>query len=461
MIKTLTPTTGSTIACPQADIPSAAQSCRHTPGQPGSLSAPNLATPADQPVIIAKLEECPIDQLIPYHNNPRTHSQAQIRQIMASIQEFGFINPLLIAADHTVIAGHGRLQAARQLHMQTLPVIVLDHLTEAQCHALAIVDNQLPLNAGWDEEMLRRELALLQSEAYNLDLLGFDAAELKRVLAACDATQDLADAEAIPALPEVPVSAVGDLWMLGDHRLLCGDATCREALDTVLAGQTADMVFTDPPYNVGYEGKTAQKLTIFNDALGERFYEFLRSVCAHLIAVCRGAIYICMSSSELHTLYRAFSEAGGHWSTFLIWSKQHFTLGRSDYQRQYEPILYGWVQGGGHYWCGARDQADIWEIPRLMANREHPTAKPVELVERAIGNSSRPGATVLDPFAGSGTTLIACQRLQRTACLIEIDPRYADVICQRWQRFSGQAAVRQRDGRPFDQLVRDRQQAAA
>jgi DNA modification methylase len=189
--------------------------------------------------------------------------------------------------------------------------------------------------------------------------------------------------------------------------------------------------------------------------LGEGFYEFLREACTHLITVCRGAIYVCMSSSELHTLYQAFTSAGGHWSTFLIWAKHHFTLGRSDYQRQYEPILYGWREGSKHYWCQARHQGDVWMIPRPMANREHPTMKPVELVERAVDNSSRRGDTVLDPFAGSGTTLIACQRLNRRACLIELDPRYVDVICQRWQQYSGKPAIREADGRAFAEVEKN------
>ena len=179
------------------------------------------------------------------------------------------------------------------------------------------------------------------------------------------------------------------------------------------------------------------------------------------MALCDGAIYVCMSSSELHTLFQAFTDAGGHWSTFVIWAKHHFTLGRSDYQRQYEAILYGWRQGADHYWCGARDQGDVWCIPRPMANRQHPTMKPVELVERAVRNSSRMGNTVLDPFAGSGTTLIACQRLQRRACLIELDPCYVDVICQRWQQFSGQAAVLEGDRRPFPEIAQERRQQAA
>jgi DNA modification methylase len=200
---------------------------------------------------------------------------------------------------------------------------------------------------------------------------------------------------------------------LGEHRLLCGDAAQRADLDTVLAGEPSRMVFTDPPYNVAYEGKTSRKLRLANDALGGQFQEFLRQACTQLMEVCRGAIYICMSSAELHTLHQAFTAAGGHWSTFLIWGKNHFTLGRADYQRQYEPILYGWPQGAEHYWCGARDQSDLWCVARPVANREHPTMKPVELVERAVQNSSQVGDIVLDPFAGSGTTLIACERLKR------------------------------------------------
>jgi DNA modification methylase len=248
---------------------------------------------------------------------------------------------------------------------------------------------------------------------------------------------------------------------LGEHRLLCGDAAQRADLDTVLAGEPSRMVFTDPPYNVAYEGKTSRKLRLANDALGGQFQEFLRQACTQLMEVCRGAIYICMSSAELHTLHQAFTAAGGHWSTFLIWGKNHFTLGRADYQRQYEPILYGWPQGAEHYWCGARDQSDLWCVARPVANREHPTMKPVELVERAVQNSSQVGDIVLDPFAGSGTTLIACERLKRRARLIELDARYADVICQRWEQFCGRPAVLDSDGRTFGDIARERQKEAA
>ena len=403
-----------------------------------------------------------IERLLPYARNARTHSAVQIRQIAASIAEFGFNNPVLVDAEGSIIAGHGRVLAAGELKLPQVPVIVLSHLTETQKRAFRIADNQLALNAAWDPDVLRLELKALAAAAeLALDLTGFDPDELDRLLAEPETEEELTDPDIAPPPPRVPVTVVGDLWVLGDHRLLCGDATDKEAIETLLAGETAAMVFTDPPYNVAYQGKTAQKLQIHNDALGEKFYAFLRQSLANLIAVCQGAIYVCMSSSELHTLYRAFTDAGGHWSTFLIWAKHHFTLGRSDYQRQYEPILYGWPEKIEHYWCGDRNQGDVWFISRPMANREHPTAKPVELVERAIENSSRIRDVVLDPFAGSGTTLIACQRRKRRARLMELDPGYADVICQRWQQYTGKSAVLQADGRTFVEISRQRRKKAA
>jgi DNA modification methylase len=403
-----------------------------------------------------------IDQLLPYARNARTHSAVQIRQIAASIAEFGFNNPVLIDAEGSIIAGHGRVLAAGELKLPQVPVIVLSHLTESQKRAFRIADNQLALNAAWDPDLLRLELKALAAAAeLALDLTGFDPDELDRLLAEPETEEELTDPDTAPPPPRVPVTVVGDLWVLDDHRLLCGDATDKEAIQTLLAGETAAMVFTDPPYNVAYQGKTAHKLQIHNDALGEKFYAFLRQSLANLIAVCQGAIYVCMSSSELHTLHRAFTDAGGHWSTFLIWAKHHFTLGRSDYQRQYEPILYGWPEKVEHYWCGDRNQGDVWFISRPMANREHPTAKPVELVERAIENSSRIRDTVLDPFAGSGTTLIASQRRRRRARLMELDPGYADVICQRWQQYTGKSAVLQAEGRTFAEISRQRRKKAA
>jgi DNA modification methylase len=393
----------------------------------------------------------PIEKLVPYHQNARTHSETQIAQVAASILEFGWTNPILIRPSGIIIAGYARFLAALLLGLQEVPAIELSGLSEAQCRALAIADNRLALNAGWDEELLCKELAALKDDDFDLDLLGFDDGELSRLLAAEENT-GLADPDTVPPVTQSPITRPGDLWLLGDHRLLCGDATDRAAIDTVLDGRVADMVFADPPYAVAYQGKTSRRMTIMNDDLGKGFYDFLRQASANLIATCRGAIYICMSSSELHTLYEAFTSAGGHWSTFLIWSKHHFTLGRSDYQRQYEPILYGWPEKVKHYWCGSRNQGDVWMIPRPVANRDHPTMKPVELVERAVDNSSRCGDTVLDPFAGSGTTLIACQRRKRRSCLIELDPAYVDVICRRWLQYTGKSAIRSTDKRLFSDL---------
>jgi DNA modification methylase len=403
-----------------------------------------------------------VEKLIPYARNSRTHSDEQVAQIAASIAEFGWTNPILAGSDGIVIAGHARLLAARKLGMTEVPVIILDHLTETQRRALVLADNRLALNAGWDEEMLRVELESLEEDGFDLDLVGFTDEEIEELLRDPEEAHDgLTDDDAIPEEPERAVTAPGDVWLMGDHRLLCGDATQMTAVEKVMAGGLADMAWTDPPYNVDYEGKTQKKLKIGNDALGKRFYEFLREACVNVLAVTKGAIYICMSSSELHTLHEAFTDAGGYWSTFLIWAKHHFTLGRSDYQRQYEPILYGWRKGTDHFWCGARDQGDVWFIKRPAASEEHPTMKPVELVERAIRNSSKTRDTILDPFAGSGTTLIACEKSGRQARLIELEPRYCDVIIRRWQSFTGREAKLESDGKTYLEVAGARSAVAA
>ncbi len=388
-----------------------------------------------------QIEKWPIERLIPYARNARTHTEEQVAQIAASIAEFGWTNPILVGGDGIIIAGHARLAAARKLRLAEVPVIVLDHLSETQRRALVLADNRLALNAGWDEEMLRVELETLKENDFDLDLVGFSDEELAELLAEPEQTHaGLTDDDAVPDEPEQAITKPGDVWILGEHRLLCGDATQMADVEKVLGGGLADMAFTDPPYNVDYEGKTAKKLKIQQDALGGKFYDFLRDACANMLEVTKGAIYVCMSSSELHTLFRAFTDAGGHWSTFVIWAKHHFTLGRSDYQRQYEPILYGWRDGTNHFWCGDRNQGDVWFIKRPMANLEHPTMKPVELVERALRNSSKSRDTILDPFGGSGTTIIACEKTGRQARVIELDPKYCDVIVRRWEAFTGEHA---------------------
>ncbi|MBI4905580.1 MAG: site-specific DNA-methyltransferase [Acidobacteria bacterium] len=401
-----------------------------------------------------QVEQWAVERLIPYARNARTHSEEQVMQIAASIAEFGFVNPILVGPDNVIIAGHARVLAARKLTLTEVPVIVLGHLSETQRRALVIADNRLALSAGWDEDMLRVELDALREDEFDLDLLGFTGDELEDLLQDADSAEPgLTDEDAVPEAPEAAVTVPGDVWILGDHRILCGDATSMDAVQTVLAGGLADMTFCDPPYNVDYEGKTAKKLKIGNDALGGRFYEFLRESCANVLAVTKGAVYICMSSSELHTLYQAFTDAGGHWSTFVIWAKHHFTLGRSDYQRQYEPILYGWRKGTDHFWCGARDQGDIWFIKRPASSQEHPTMKPVELVERAIRNNSKTRDTILDVFGGSGTTLIACEKSRRQARLIEVEPKYCDVAITRWEKFSGGTARHAVSGRSFAEQI--------
>ncbi|CAJ0692348.1 MULTISPECIES: site-specific DNA-methyltransferase [Ralstonia] len=408
-----------------------------------------------------KIERWPTAKLVPYARNARTHSDAQVAQIAASIAEFGFTNPILAGSDGVIVAGHGRLAAAQKLGLEMVPVVVLDHLTPTQRRALVIADNRIAENAGWDDELLRVELEALQDEGFDLDLTGFDADALADLLAGDEPdSEGETDDDAVPEVSETPVSRPGDVWLLGGHRLLCGDATVAASYGTLLDGEPVDMVFTDPPYNVNYANSAKDKLrgkdrAILNDNLGDGFHDFLLAALTPTIAHCRGAIYVAMSSSELDTLQSAFRAAGGHWSTFIIWAKNTFTLGRADYQRQYEPILYGWPEGAQRHWCGDRDQGDVWQIKKPQKNDLHPTMKPVELVERAIRNSSRPGNVVLDPFGGSGTTLIAAEKSGRLARLIELDPKYVDVIVRRWQDWTGKRATREADGMAFDQAARD------
>ena len=405
-----------------------------------------------------KIEQWPTAKLLPYARNARTHSEEQVAQIAASIAEFGFTNPILAGADGVIVAGHGRLAAAHKLGLALVPVVVLEHLSPTQRRALVIADNRIAENAGWDEAMLRIELVTLQDDDFDVSLTGFDADALADLLADEDGNGDgETDDDAVPEITETPISRPGDVWVLGGHRLLCGDSTKAECFEQLLQGAQVDMVFTDPPYNVNYANTAKDKMrgtnrAILNDNLGDGFYDFLLAALTPTIANCRGGIYVAMSSSELDVLQSAFREAGGKWSTFVIWAKNTFTLGRSDYQRQYEPILYGWPEGATRHWCGDRDQSDVWQIKKPHKNDLHPTMKPVELVERAIRNSSRPGNVVLDPFGGSGTTLIAAEKSGRLARLIELDPKYVDVIVRRWQGWTGKQATRQSDGLAFDDL---------
>lgn len=404
------------------------------------------------------LEYRAVDALIPYIRNAKQHPDAQVAQIAASIREFGWGSPILVDGSNNVIAGHGRLLAARKLGMSEVPVVSMDHLSDTQRRALILADNKIGENASWENDLLGLELAELKDAGFDLALTGFSSEEWDALIAGEDVSEDgLTDDDAIPEVTENPISRTGDVWLLGEHKLICGDATKPEDYQALLGDELVDMTFTDPPYNVNYANTAKDKMRgknrpILNDNLGIEFGTFLVAACKNVLNVTKGAVYIAMSSSELDTLQAAFREAGGRWSTFIIWAKNTFTLGRADYQRQYEPILYGWREGADHFWCGARDQGDVWNIKKPHKNDLHPTMKPVELVERAVRNSSKTKDLVLDPFGGSGTTLIACEKAGRRARLIELDPKYVDVIVKRWQEFTGLQAKRATDGAMFSEL---------
>ena len=399
--------------------------------------------------------EISIDKVVPYARNPRRNDDA-VATVAASLAEFGWRQPIVVNEQMVIVAGHTRYQAAQRLGMTMVPIHVAKGLSTAQLRAYRLMDNRSHQNAVWDDALLGLELQDLRLEDFDLDLTGFDEAEIDRLLAG---TLDDADnLDDVPEPPAEPVSRPGDLWICGEHRVLCGDATVLSDVERLLGGELADMCFTDPPYNVNYANSAKDKMrgknrAIMNDALGESFGAFLYDASVNILTVTKGSIYICMSSSELDTLQKAFREAGGKWSTFVIWAKNTFTLGRADYQRQYEPILYGWKEGTDHYWCGARDQGDVWFFDKPHKNDLHPTMKPVALVERAIRNSSKSRDIVLDPFGGSGTTLIAAERAGRRARLIELDPKYADVIVHRWQRSTNGTAILEGDGRPFPAIA--------
>jgi DNA modification methylase len=407
------------------------------------------------------IQYVPPEKLIPSDKNPRTHSEVQYAQLADSIERFGLLNPLLIDSEWRILAGHARCHVARILKLEEIPVIVVDHLNEAEKQAYMLADNQLATLAGWDDPMLYAILAALDEDLRKA--AGFNEQEFEQLAADLEEELGKTDEDEIPETAEVAVSVPGDLWILGNHRALCADATEMTAIEHVMDGERAAMTFTDPPYNVNYRqrSKATGPRRITNDDLGADFEPFLYEACVNILSVTDGAVYICMASAELHHLYTAFTRAGGHWSTFIIWVKDQFTLGRSDLQRSYEPISYGWPRGRDHYWCGARNQSDVWQVPRPRSNKLHPTAKPIALVERAIANSSRAGDIVLDPFAGSGSVVISCQRTRRHARVIEVEPIYVDVIVKRWEEFTGKTAVLEGHGKTFAETADTRLRKAA
>jgi site-specific DNA-methyltransferase (adenine-specific) len=404
-----------------------------------------------------KIEYLEVESLIPYARNSRTHSDEQVAQVAASIKEFGFTNPVLVDQDGMIIAGHGRTLAAQRLQMKEVPCLRLSHLSEAQKRAYVIADNKLALNAGWDDELLAVELRDLKDSDFDLSLTGFGDDELADLLAEA-LEEGLTDEDSVPEAPETPVTVPGDIWVLGKHRLMCGDATSIENLEKLCEGQMVDMWLTDPPYNVAYEGKTKDALTIKNDEMGnDDFRQFLRDSYTAADAVMKpGAVfYIWHADSEGYNFRGAAFDIEWTIRQCLIWKKQTMVMGRQDYHWQHEPCLYGWKEGAAHLWASDRKQTTILEFNRPMRSADHPTMKPVELFEYQILNNTKGADLVLDSFSGSGTTVICCEKIGRRARALELDPVYCDVIVKRWQEYTGKHAVLEGSDLSFDKVSSD------
>lgn len=409
-----------------------------------------------------QIEQIGIATLIPFAKNSRTHDDAQVAQIAASIREFGFTNPVLIDEGNGIIAGHGRVMAARKLKLSEVPCIRLSHLSDAQKRAYVIADNKLALNAGWDEAMLKLELADLQSLNFDLDLTGFSADEID-VLLAEKGTEGLTDPDDTPEPPVEPVTRLGDVWICGQHRVMCGSSLDQSQVELLCAGQRVDMLLTDPPYNVALgmnetpeEAKKRNRrtdgLVVQNDSMDDQSFRiFLRDAFVSADTVMKpGAVfYIWHADSEGYNFRGACKDAGWPVRQCLIWRKSSLVMGRQDYQWRHEPCLYGWKEGAGHLWASDRKQTTILEFDKPSRNGEHPTMKPVALFEYQMLNNTKGGDIVLDSFGGSGTTLIAAEKNGRIARIMELDPKYVDVIVRRWEEFTGQKAVLESTGEPF------------
>ena len=377
---------------------------------------------------MSQVEKVLIEKLIPYARNARTHDEAQVSQIAASIKEFGFNNPILISDDYSIIAGHGRLAAARKLGLAEVPVIRLSHLSDTQRKAYILADNRLALNAGWDNDLLKLELQELEIEGVDLEMLGFSKEELDGLLNSLEPTEGLTDEDAVPETPEEPITKPGDIWILGKHRLMCGDSTSVDAVDKLLNGVRPEMIFTDPPYNIDYSGVN-DKRKIKNDRMNEdNFKDFLRQS----LYGCE-TMYVCCSWQFAHLFREAMTDIGRKPKAMIVWDKVNPAQHLDKYYKQHELIWY-YGDYGGHKTL----RGDVWTLKR-QKNTVHPTMKPVELIEMAI-NDQIDKRYVLDCFGGSGSTMIACEKTGRVAYLMELDPKYCDVIVKRWEEFTGKKA---------------------
>lgn len=406
----------------------------------------------------------PIAKLIPYVNNARTHSPEQITKLRSSLREFGFINPVIIDRDFNVIAGHGRLLAAKEENITEVPCVFVDYLTEAQKKAYIIADNRMAMDAGWDEELLRVEIESLQGEDFDVLLTGFDEKELS------DLFKDGSDSEAkdddfdlTAALEKAAFVERGDIWTVGRHRLMCGDATNPDDVSALMDGKKANLILTDPPYGVSF--KSSSGLTIQNDSMkDEDFYNFLLSafkcMADHLEK--GGAAYVFHADTEGLNFRRAFVDAGFHLAGCCIWVKDSLVLGRSDYQWQHEPVLYGFMQNGKHNWYSDRKQTTIWNFAKPKRNANHPTSKPLDLLGYPIGNSTQENAIVIDTFGGSGSTMMACEQMNRVCYSMELDEKYASVILRRYVDDTGDAegvyVIRNGEKIPYSALVKEVEQ---
>ncbi len=383
-----------------------------------------------------KMELVDIGKLIPYVNNTRTHSPEQITKLRSSLREFGFLNPVLVDKEYNVIAGHARLAAAKKEGLSKIPCVFVEHLTDPQKKAYIIADNRMALDGGWDNDLLRVELEALQGEDFDVLLTGFDESELSKLFdEGNDAKEDDFDVDA--ELEKPCVSKQGDIWYLGRHRLICGDSTNPETYEKLMDGVKANLVITDPPYNVNYEG-TAGKIK--NDNMeNDKFYQFLFDAykCMFDAMADDASIYVFHADTEGLNFRKAFNDAGFYLSGCCIWKKQSLVLGRSPYQWQHEPVLYGWKKNGKHQWYTGRKETTIWEFDKPKKNGDHPTMKPIPLLAYPIMNSTMTNGVVLDPFGGSGSTLIACEQTDRICYTVELDEKFCDVIVNRFIEQAG------------------------
>lgn len=407
-----------------------------------------------------EMQLVPISKLVPYVNNARTHSAEQVTKLRSSLREFGFINPVIIDRDYGIIAGHGRVLAAKEEQMTEVPCVFADFLSEAQKKAYILADNRFAQDAGWDEELLRIEIESLQGADFDVSLTGFEEQEIADLFAGEETTAKDDDFDLSAALEKAAFVERGDIWTVGRHRLLCGDATNQEDVAKLMEGKKANLVVTDPPYGVSF--KSSDGLTIQNDSMkNEEFYTFLLSAfqCMTEHLENGGSAYVFHADTEGLNFRKAFIDAGFHLAGVCIWVKNSLVLGRSDYQWQHEPVLFGWKKGGKHSWYSDRSQTTIWNYDKPKRNKNHPTSKPLDLLGYPICNSSQENAIVLDTFGGSGSTLMACEQLNRICCMMELDEKYASVILRRYVEDTGNAedVFVERSGEriPYAALVRE------